>query len=372
VKRPKATNFSSLLTIASLIAIGTIAARSRQTTALAAEHSLNAPAHTIITFDAPGAGTGKGQGTAATVVTDDRSIAGWYLDSQSVKHGFFRAHGGAFATFDPPASTWTSPQGMSAKLAIVGYYSDSNNVSHGFLRAPQGKINTFDFPDAGTASGQGTFAGSININGGIVGYYIDSNNVFHGFLRTPDGKFTGFDAPDAGTGFLQGTQPASTEGLTDLGAIAGTFYDSNNNARGFVRDPRGTFTNIDIASSFGTYVAGINAKNTVTGQYVSSDFFGFVRTPTGKITSFDVEAGTPEFSVATINTAGAVAGWYVDSDSTWQAYVRESNGQITKFSVESAGTGSGKGTLPHANNSTGAITGYYADPNGVIHGFLRE
>jgi hypothetical protein len=112
---------------------------------------------------------------------------------------------------------------MNAKLAIVGYYSDSNNVYHGVLRAPQRKINTFDFPDAGTASGQGTFAGSINANGEIVGYYIDSNNVYHGFLRTPDGTFTGFDAPDAGTGLFQGTQPASTEGLTDAGAVPEPF-----------------------------------------------------------------------------------------------------------------------------------------------------
>jgi hypothetical protein len=68
------------------------------------------------------------------------------------------------------------------------------------------------------------------------------------------------------------------------------------------------------------------------------------RTPTGKITSFDVEAGTAGFSIATINAAGAVTGWYVDSHATWQGYVRESNGEITKFGVEGAGIGSGKGT----------------------------
>jgi hypothetical protein len=73
---------------------------------------------TIITFDAPGSGTGAFQGTTSLAI---------------------------------------SPNGT-----ITGYYLDSGNVAHGFVRARDGTFITFDAPGAGTASGQGTFAPNIN------------------------------------------------------------------------------------------------------------------------------------------------------------------------------------------------------------------
>ena len=70
---------------------------------------------TFTTFDAPGAGTGDGQGTMAVSV--------------------------------------------NAKAAISGFYADPNNLYHGFVRATNGVITTFDAPGAGTGAYQGTFGG---------------------------------------------------------------------------------------------------------------------------------------------------------------------------------------------------------------------
>jgi hypothetical protein len=364
--------FSTLLTVAGLIVLGSLLVPRQRQTAFAAEDSFNAATHTIIKFNVPAAGKSKGQGTVGDAIADDGSIIGFYYDSNTVPHGFLRSPSGKFTEFDPPASVGTFPNGMNSKLAIVGDFSDSNGVYHGFLRSPQGKLTTLDDPKAGKALGQGTIAGNINTSGEIVGYYLDSNTVYHGFMRTPAGKFTSFDAPGAGTGQYQGTQPAFTDGLTDAGAVAGTYVDSSSMSHGFMRASDGTFKTFGVAGSFGTYVAGINSKNTIAGQYVASDFFGFVRTPDGKITSFDVLSGTSGFSVGTINAAGAITGWYDDAKLAWHGYVRDPNGRITKFSVAGAGTGSGQGTLPYANNSTGAITGVYVDSRGVYHGFQRE
>src|SRR5262245_34591419 len=69
---------------------------------------------TVIRFDAPGAGTGPGQGT--------------------------------------------SPFSITPAGAIAGRYSDTNNVFHGFLRTADRAITTFDVLDAWTAPGQGTRA----------------------------------------------------------------------------------------------------------------------------------------------------------------------------------------------------------------------
>src|ERR1700693_627373 len=87
-----------------------------------------ASAQTITTFDAPGAGTGSGQGTLA--------------------------------------------EGISAAGTTYGYYFDASGVAHGFLRARNGSFTTFAAPGAGTGSGQGTFAFSLDPAGGITGYYI--------------------------------------------------------------------------------------------------------------------------------------------------------------------------------------------------------
>ena len=96
---------------------------------------------TITTFDAPGAGTGAGQGTLANDMNDLGTISGLYVDA--------------------------------------------SNIYHGFVRAINGTVSTFDAPGAGTGAGQGTEGISINRAGSIGERYFDASNVSHGFLRTP-------------------------------------------------------------------------------------------------------------------------------------------------------------------------------------------
>jgi hypothetical protein len=154
-----------------------------------AAHNANSE---IITFEAPGAGTGSYQGT------------------------------GCFGcTF-----------GLNQRGAIAGTYADANDVYHGFLRSPKGKITTFDATGAGTGSYQGTGCFSdcpvgLNDWGVITGSYVDSNNVQHGFLRTPEGTFVTVDP--AGS---EGTQP---ESINESGAITGYYIDANNVYHGFLR-----------------------------------------------------------------------------------------------------------------------------------------
>jgi hypothetical protein len=107
-------------------------------------------AQSIITFDAPGAGTcGPGCGQ--------------------------------------PGGQGTLPFDISPGDTILGVYIDSSFVTHGFLRSPGGTFTTIDAPNAGSSAGQGTFAFSLNQAGAVAGYYLDASNVFHGFLRSPGG-----------------------------------------------------------------------------------------------------------------------------------------------------------------------------------------
>ncbi len=62
---------------------------------------------TIITFDAPGAGTGTFQGTIPEDINPAGVITGVYSDANFVVHGFLRARDGTFTTFEAPGAHWT-------------------------------------------------------------------------------------------------------------------------------------------------------------------------------------------------------------------------------------------------------------------------
>jgi hypothetical protein len=93
-------------------------------------------AGTFITFDAPGAGTGRLQGTVPANVNAPGAITGYYVDANYFGHGFVRASDGTITTFDPPGSVDTEPIGINPAGAISGFYLDASAVFHGFLRSP--------------------------------------------------------------------------------------------------------------------------------------------------------------------------------------------------------------------------------------------
>ena len=155
---------------------------------------LRSPEGSLTTFDAPGAGTGIYQGTGCpgcfSGLNQAGAIAGTYTDANKVFHGFLRNPAGEFTRIDAPgAGTGAGqgtgcfsdcPVGLNDGGMIMGSYFDSNNMQHGFVRGPAGQFTTVDPP--GTA---GTQPQRINEFGVITGYYIDANNVFHGFLWVP-------------------------------------------------------------------------------------------------------------------------------------------------------------------------------------------
>src|SRR6516164_8883045 len=196
---------------------------------------------TIITFDPPGSIL-----TEALDINPAGAITGAYADASNVNHGFLRAPDGSITTFDAPGAgtgpgqgTLTSTiDGLNPEGAIVGGYISTGSifsgtaVIHGAVRAPDGTITTFDVPGAGTSSGQGTIGGGLNAPGDVAGIYIDAGNVNHGLLCSKQGALTTFDVPDAGTGAFQGTFPAQNNSAN---AITGYYIDSSNVFHGFLR-----------------------------------------------------------------------------------------------------------------------------------------
>jgi hypothetical protein len=336
--------------------------------------------HKIITFDAPGAGTGSGQGTLPISINSARTIAGLTRDANLVRHGFLRDKHGKFTVFDDKNAGTGSGQGtrgysINPSGAITGWFDDATTgAGRGYVRAPDGTITNFDAKDAGTGVGQGTFPwgdGMINPSGAITGWYTDSNNASHGFVRAPDGTITEFDVPgDSG-----GTVPYG--GINPSGTVAGYYCDSSN-CYGFLRSPKGHFTKFSVSGAVLTAAESINAAGATTGwwQDANSAYHGFVRAPHGKIVRFDpLGAGTGSGQGTipwAINDAGVISGQYQDANNVYHGFVRAPDGTITRYDVPGAGTGSGQGTQPSVINNPGAITGDYIDASGVFHGYLAE
>jgi hypothetical protein len=264
------------------------------------------------------------------------------------------------------------------------------------VSANESRIITFDAPGAGTSSGQGTgcFAYTdcsviINDWGAITGYYLDASNVFHGYVRTPEGKFTSFEAPgsDTNAGDFNGTLP---NGINDAGAITGVYYDASNEGHGFLRSPEGKFTTFDVTGgSIGTTTPiALNLESAIVGFYLDQAgvFEGFLRHPDGKFETW-IGPGACNASPSTgcfgtgafsINFIGTIAGGFEDNSGNFvgHALLRSPQGKFKAFEAPGAGTGSYEGTgCPGCSvplNQFGAIAGYYFDANDVVHSYLRS
>src|SRR5439155_837821 len=105
---------------------------------------LRFPDGTITTFDAPNAGTGPGQGTivfAVDCLNSAGAVAATSLDASDVFLVDLRAPDGAITTFDVPGAGTGRGQGTvpfcnNPVDAITGAYIDASDVNHGFLRTP--------------------------------------------------------------------------------------------------------------------------------------------------------------------------------------------------------------------------------------------
>jgi hypothetical protein len=267
-----------------------------------------------------------------------------------------------------------NPLSINTAGTITGSY-DSN----GFVGTAGGTITTFDVSGAIE-----TVAKSINSAGVIAGNWSDANAGHHGFVRAADGTITSFDAPDAKSGYGKGTFP---ESINTAGVIAG--YCNCVGENGFVRAADGTITKFEAPGASGTLAFSINTDGAIAGYYGDNGsphpvYHGFVNSASGTITTFDAPgAGTSENNVyvqgtfaLSINDNGVIAGYFVDSCDGYHGFVRAADGTITTLNAPGAGTctspltGYQLGTKALSINDDGVITGYYIDPNEVYHGFM--
>ena len=153
---------------------------------------------------------------------------------------------------------------------------------------------------------------------------------------------------------------------------------------GFVRGPSGNITTFDVPgagtrNSQGTFPTGINESGEIGGFYTDAQNinYGFVRDANGVITAFSPpnsqNSARLDSGIRHQQSGSGYGSYYYPAnlpDDLLRTFIRGANGAITVFEDPSAGRASGQGTVGYGINDAGAVTGYYLDANNVYHGFL--
>jgi hypothetical protein len=132
-----------------------------------------------------------------------------------------------------------------------------------------------------------------------------------------------------------GASSAQAWSINPAGVITGAYTDASG-PHGFIRSPDGTITSFDIAGAvFGVDPFSVNSAGVVTGTDFDANFVahGFVRFPDGRITTLDSPVAGFGIFARAIDPRGTVAGCYLDTNLVGHGFVRAPNGTLTSFDV---------------------------------------
>ncbi len=217
---------------------------------------------------------------------------------------------GVFTTYDFPDSQNTYFYALGNSGQAAGHYKDSNGLYHGVI-LENGELRQYDFPGAaethiygisdetGALSGNivdaagvthafsgeliitfpgavNTYGDFVNAAGAVVGSYVDADGMPHGFIRNPDGSFTTIDLPE-----VPHLQFLFVNTITDAGMIGFRAKAANDILRSYILLPDGTLYEVRLPGSAITVVRNVNQDGSIIGYYDLTDGrrLGFVGRP---------------------------------------------------------------------------------------------
>jgi len=197
---------------------------------------------TITSFDPQGSviGTGKLTGTLPFGIDPDGNyITGYYTDSSGVGHGFVRTNSdGTITSFDAPGAataltflvSGTGGISVNASGGIAGTYVDSNAIFHGFALTPPAATQAAP-PAFSPAAGTYTSAQSVTISDATTGatiYYTTdgttpttSSTVYSGPITVSSTET--LEAIATASGYTQSAVATATYAISLPAAATPTF-----------------------------------------------------------------------------------------------------------------------------------------------------
>ena len=192
--------------------------------------------------------------------------AGHYKDTDGLYHGVIMQDG-TLTQYDFPGAVETNIYGISDETgALSGNVVDAAGVSRAF----SGDM-TIAFPGA-----VNTYGDFVNAAGAVVGSYVDADGLFHGFIRNPDGSFTTIDLPN-----MPKLAYLFVNTITDLGVVGFRAKIVNDILRSYILLPDGILYEVRFPDSIVTVVRNVNQDGSIIGYYDLADGrrLGFVGRP---------------------------------------------------------------------------------------------
>ena len=218
---------------------------------------------------------------------------------------------GVFTTYDFPDSLSTYFYALDNAGKAAGHYKDTDGLYHGVIME-DGELTQYDFPGAaethiyGLSDETGALSGNIvdetgatrafsgdliitfpgavttygdfvNAAGAVVGSYVDADGRPHGFIRNPDGSFTTIDVPE-----MPNLEFLFVNTITDFGVVAFRAKAVNDVLRSYILLPDGILYEVRLPGSVNTVVRNVNQDGSIIGYYDLTDGrrYGFVGRPT--------------------------------------------------------------------------------------------
>ena len=214
-----------------------------------------------------------------------------------------------------------------------------------------GVFTTYDFPDS-----LNTYFYALDNAGKAAGHYKGIDGLYHGVIME-DGELTQYDFPGAAETHIYGLSD-------ETGALSGNIVDETGGTRGFSGDMP-----IAVPGAVTTYADFVNAAGAVVGSYVDADGrpHGFIRNPDGSFTTIDVpEMPNLEFLfVNTITDFGVVAFRAKAVNDILRSYILLPDGIL--YEVRLPGS---VNTVVRNVNQDGSIIGFYDLPDKRRYGFV--
>ena len=202
------------------------------------------------------------------------NAAGHYKGADGLYHGVIMENG-ELTQYDFPGAVQTFIYGISDETgALSGNIVDETGVTRAF----SGDL-TITFPGA-----VATYGDFVNAAGVIVGSYRDTDGMFHGFMRNPDGSFTTIDIPG-----MPNLEYLFVNTVTDAGVVAFRAKAVNDILRSYILLPSGILYEVRLPGSVITVVRNVNQDGSIIGYYDAMDGrrYGFVGRPNTQLNGED-------------------------------------------------------------------------------------
>ena len=207
------------------------------------------------------------QKTRFYALSNNGVAAGHYKASDGLYHGVVLDEKGELKQYDFPGAVQTFIYGISDETgALSGNIVDESGVTHAF----SGDLS-FTFPGA-----VATYGDFVNAAGAVVGSYRDPDGMPHGYIRNPDGSFSTINLPE-----VPNLEFLFVNTITDVGVIAFRAKAANDILRSYILLPTGTLYEVRLPGSVITVVRNVNQDGSIIGYYDATDErrYGFIGRP---------------------------------------------------------------------------------------------